>query len=140
MFISVGILFLWWKGFHKMSDLNSKAKAISTIVFSVIALLFLLFPVNYILIKVVVGFLAVFTYILHFIALKKKGLWNLFSWIWSAFFLPLFSAEMLVMGYISQFVSVETIAVWGLPIFLSLIPSTLWVLMKWFRSTFSELY
>lgn len=123
-----------------MSDLNSKTKAVSEIVFGVIALLFLLLPNKYIIIQVMICFLALFTAILHFIALKRKGLWNLFSWVWSAFFLPLLSIEILAMGYIGQFFSAETIGVWGLPVFLSLILPITWVLMKYFRTVFSEMY
>ena len=121
-----------------MSELNSKAKAISTIVFRVIALLLLAFPIENTIVKVVVYILAIFTAILHFVTMKRKGPWNFVSWVWSTFFFPACSAEILIIGYIGQFFPVETIAVWGLPICLSLLLPFALVLMKYFRFVCAE--
>lgn len=123
-----------------MTDLNRKANYISAIALGLFWLILEVFPIDYPLAKLVVRSLAVLTALLGFIALAKKGPWSLVSWLWSAFFLPLFSIEFLTMVFLGFFVSVEIIAVWGFPIFLSLMPPTLWGMMKWFRSVFAETY
>ena len=123
-----------------MQDLRPKAEAIAKIVFVLTGLLLLVFSVDYVLIKVVMSSLAVFTYVLLFVAIKKKGPWELVFWIWSVFFLPLFSAEMLIMGFLGRFFSVEAITVWGIPVYLSVLPLILWFLMTSFKRVFAEMY
>ena len=121
-----------------MSEISSKAEAVSKIVIKVIALLLLVFPIENIIIRVAVYLLATFTAILYFVALLKKEPWDSVYWVWSAFFFPVFSAAILIVGYIGQFFSVETIAVWGLPVYLSLTLPFAWVLMKYFRIVCAE--
>ena len=121
-----------------MTDLNKKANYISAIVLGLLWLILEVLPIDYPLIKLVARSLVVFTAVLGYVAFKKKEPWNLISWLWSTFFLPLFSAEILISVCLGLFVSVETIAVWGIPIFLSLMPLTLWGMMRWFRSVFVE--
>jgi hypothetical protein len=121
-----------------MTDLNSKARAISTVVFGLTALILHIVPVISILINAIVDSLVVFSAILYLLALEKKGYWIFLNWIWSAFFLPLASTELLVMAFLSL-MSAETIAVWGLGIYLSLLPIILWVMSKYFKEVIRRL-
>ena len=120
-----------------MTDLNKKANYISAIVLGLLWLVLELLPMDS-PIKLVARSLVVFTAVLGYVAYEKKEPWNLIFWLWSAFFLPLFSIQFLTVVFLGFFVSVEIIAVWGIPIFLSLMPSTLWVMMKWFKGVFAD--
>ena len=105
---------------------------IKEILFALIALLFLFAPVNF-LIKLVMGLLAVFTPMLKLITSKKEVPWTLLSFLWCDFFEPLFRIQVLAIGFLAL-VPVETIAVWGLPIYFGLIPVTVLILKRWFTS------
>lgn len=121
-----------------MRDLISKAVAISAVIFCLMWTLVEIFPMGY-LIKVALRALALTTGVLYLMARMKNGFWISISWLWSAFFLPVFSIEILMIGYLYQFVSVEIIMAWGVPVFLGMLPLIIWIMMKHFRSVILEM-
>ena len=132
------IRFVSFRCFYCDGDTMSIAQSsIKEILFSLIALHFLFAPVN-LLIKVVVGILTVFTPMIKLVASKKGMPWTLLSFLWCDFFEPLFRIQVITMGFLAL-VPVETIAVWGLPIYFALLPVTVWILKRWFTNTCATL-
>jgi len=99
------------------------------IVFALVALLVLFAPIDF-LIKVVVGLLATFTPLLKLTASKKRRSWTLLSFLWCDFFEPLFRIQLIAIGFLAL-APVETITVWGIPIYLAVIPVVVLILKRW---------
>lgn len=106
--------------------------SIREILFALIALLFLFAPVN-VLIKVVMSLVAVFTPMLKLVASKKGVPWTLLSFLWCDFFEPLFRFQVIAIGLLAL-VPVETVAIWGIPIYFALIPVIVLILKRWLTS------
>lgn len=123
-----------------MQSLVSKAKAVSAVVFAVAFLAIEVVPLNLELIRITLRVLVVVSAILHFVAMKKREPWHFLSWFWSAFLLPVFLFQFLLIGYLGQYVSVEIIATWGLPTFFVLLPSILFGMFIYFNRVMAELH
>ena len=106
--------------------------SILKIFFAVVALIFLFAPVDF-LIKFLMTVLTIFTHMLELIASKKGMPLTLLHFLWSNFLGPLFRLLVLATGFIAL-VPVETIAVWGLPIYLAILPVTVLILKRWVTS------
>ena len=114
-------------------------RSVLDIVFGLIALFFLFIPVT-LLVKVIVGLLAVSTPILNLIASIEKGLlWNALCRLWRDFFQPIFRIQMLTIGLLGL-VPVETIAVWGLPLYLSILPFIILVMKRSFITVLAVIF
>ncbi len=119
-----------------MSELNSKAKAISVIVFGVITVLFYIIPTN-IIMNITMALLLVFSASLYLIALEKKGKWISINWVWSALLLPIFSIILLIIFELASYPSTD-ITILAL-IFITVILPSLWILSEWVKSVFRKL-
>ena len=112
--------------------------SIKEILFALVTFLFLFAPVNF-LIKVVIAVLAILTPMLKLIASKRGMPWTLLHFLWCDFFEPLFRFQVLATGFLAL-VPVETIAVWGLPIYFALLPVTILILKRLFTSICTTLW
>lgn len=124
-----------------MTDLNTKASAVSIVIFAVMALIFHVAPINSSIINVfnvLEDSMVIVSALIYLVALEKKGYWALFNWIRSAGLLPFFSIMLLVMLYLTT-LSSEMVWIWGLPLLPVLMATMGWIGYKLLKNAFKEL-
>jgi len=122
-----------------MNNLNAKAKAVSVLLFAIMSMIAVAIPLSHIT-QMLIALSAVLSAISHFLGVVKNTKWSMFAWIWSAFCLPYFLAQILLFDYLTQYITVESLITWGLPVYFIVLPFVLTIMFMHLKLVAAEMH
>ena len=122
-----------------MSKLRTKAKVVSTLLFTLLSAIAVAVPLSHITLMLI-ALSAVLSAISYFLAVMKNKKWSMFAWIWSAFCLPYVLTQVLLFDYLTHHVTVESLITWGPAIYLAILPIAIAIMSKHLKLVVAELY